>query len=103
MKFDNKGVADDVKTNYGAAIKQLLTLITRQTAGQVCLLCVNPANFSQVFSANGKPKLSRSEFDKFVKDVSEQLTILNDLANKTGSLLNSTYESVKTSTDKKCS
>ena len=33
MKFDNKGVADDVKKNYGAAIKQLLTLITRQTAG----------------------------------------------------------------------
>ena len=103
MKFDSKGIADEVKSKYGAAIKQLLTLITRQTAGQVCLLCVNPANLSQIFSANGKPKLIRSEFDKFVKDVSDQLSILNDLANKTGGLLNSTFEAVMTSTDKKCS
>jgi len=33
MNFDSKGIADEVKSKYGAAIKQLLTLITRQTAG----------------------------------------------------------------------
>ena len=33
MKFDSNKVADEVKSKYGSAMKTLLTLITRQTAG----------------------------------------------------------------------